>query len=594
MALIEKELPAAPITEPIALPKELPDLPDDVLKRFPSFGDWQDDQRDWWQKVRTNLFDSLDTLTSGTTDAINKTNNDLTAANGDFSAAITAEQTVRAAADGALASSITSVITAYTAADTTLQSHITTEATTRASADTALSTSVTTVSASLTTETTNRSNADTTLQTNINTVSASVTTEASARATADGFLSGKYTLTVAAGNVVTGMNITSSTGGGTTVSEVSFQADKFQIYSGTNKKVIFVADSVNDLVKLANTLVVTTSGKVYIGTGTFNNTNTSFYVDSAGQFSLKDKFVWDGTTLTINGSGTFSGNLTSTSGSIGGFTLASSSLSAGSGGTAVSLQAGGFLTMGSNTGSEYYLQISSGYNGSGGSFVSRYNTKKVLVLDTHPSSPGRGEISLYDSAETLNVFISGLGFISAINGNFSGDTTIGGNLKVNAGGDLPGFGNTATGFEVEAGTGAIFASRSDSNFVANFNHNANGTLISCCRSGTSVGSISVTTTNTAFNTSSDARIKTNVIDASDVGSVIDSIRVREFEFLSDPGKRVLGFIAQELYQVFPAAVTPGDSGEEVVERWQMDRSALSPLIVRELQSLRARLLAAGI
>jgi hypothetical protein len=41
--------------------------------------------------------------------------------------------------------------------------------------------------------------------------------------------------------------------------------------------------------------------KMYIGTGTYNNTNTSFYVDNSGQFSLKDKLTWDGTTLTVNG-----------------------------------------------------------------------------------------------------------------------------------------------------------------------------------------------------------------------------------------------------------------------------------------------------
>lgn len=47
--------------------------------------------------------------------------------------------------------------------------------------------------------------------------------------------------------------------------------------------------------------------KMYIGTGTHNNANTAFYVDNSGQFSLKDKLVWDGTNLSINGSITVSG-----------------------------------------------------------------------------------------------------------------------------------------------------------------------------------------------------------------------------------------------------------------------------------------------
>ena len=41
--------------------------------------------------------------------------------------------------------------------------------------------------------------------------------------------------------------------------------------------------------------------KMYIGTGTYNDANTAFFVDNAGRMSLKDKFVWDGNTLTITG-----------------------------------------------------------------------------------------------------------------------------------------------------------------------------------------------------------------------------------------------------------------------------------------------------
>jgi hypothetical protein len=43
------------------------------------------------------------------------------------------------------------------------------------------------------------------------------------------------------------------------------------------------------------------SGKLYTGTGTFGATNTGFYLDSAGQLSLKDKLTWNGTTLNVTG-----------------------------------------------------------------------------------------------------------------------------------------------------------------------------------------------------------------------------------------------------------------------------------------------------
>jgi len=47
----------------------------------------------------------------------------------------------------------------------------------------------------------------------------------------------------------------------------------------------------------------TSTRKIYIGTGTYNNANTSIYLDSSGQFSLKDKLTFDTSgNLSVNGS----------------------------------------------------------------------------------------------------------------------------------------------------------------------------------------------------------------------------------------------------------------------------------------------------
>ena len=45
-----------------------------------------------------------------------------------------------------------------------------------------------------------------------------------------------------------------------------------------------------------------TSSKIHTGTGTHNNSNTGFYIDSSSNFSLGDKLSWNGSTLSINGS----------------------------------------------------------------------------------------------------------------------------------------------------------------------------------------------------------------------------------------------------------------------------------------------------
>ena len=49
------------------------------------------------------------------------------------------------------------------------------------------------------------------------------------------------------------------------------------------------------------------SNKIYVGTGTHNNSNTAFYVEDDGKFSLKDKLSWDGSNLSIEGSITITG-----------------------------------------------------------------------------------------------------------------------------------------------------------------------------------------------------------------------------------------------------------------------------------------------
>lgn len=147
--------------------------------------------------------------------------------------------------------------------------------------------------------------------------------------------------------------------------------------------------------------------------------------DSANSFGLAstvtggdDVRFWAGATFANRATAPFrvteAGVLTSASGTIGGFTIGSTTLSASGGTEPITLDSSGPISVGTNSASNYYVKITSGYNGSGGSFVSRYDTKKVLVLDTHPTSPGVGEISLYDASENRNVFISGGGYISLI------------------------------------------------------------------------------------------------------------------------------------------------------------------------------------
>lgn len=61
------------------------------------------------------------------------------------------------------------------------------------------------------------------------------------------------------------------------------------------------------------------SNKIFVGTGTYGNANTPFYVDGSARFSLGAKLTWDNSTLGIDGSGIFSGSVKASSLFIGNF-----------------------------------------------------------------------------------------------------------------------------------------------------------------------------------------------------------------------------------------------------------------------------------
>ena len=103
--------------------------------------------------------------------------------------------------------------------------------------------------------------------------------------------------------------------------------------------------------------------------------------------------------------------------------------------------------------------------------------------------------------------------------------------------------------------------------------------------GTTVGTIQINTTSTAYNTSSDARLKHDIVDAPEASSLIDAIRVRSFKWNADNSEQRYGMIAQELLEVAPEAVSvPADEDQMM----GVDYSKLVPMLVKEIQSLRAR------
>jgi hypothetical protein len=144
---------------------------------------------------------------------------------------------------------------------------------------------------------------------------------------------------------------------------------------------------------------------------------------------------------------------------------------------------------------------------------------------------------------------------------------------------------TTTGVEVEA-SGFMRCVR-DGNVASIFQrYTSDGDVVGFRRDNTTVGSISITTSATAYNTSSDYRLKENVVPLTGAIDRLQQIPVHRFNFIADPDKTVDGFIAHEAQEIVPECVTGtkdavDDDGNPVYQG--IDQSKLVPLLTAALQ-----------
>jgi hypothetical protein len=147
--------------------------------------------------------------------------------------------------------------------------------------------------------------------------------------------------------------------------------------------------------------------------------------------------------------------------------------------------------------------------------------------------------------------------------------------------------NTASGFSVNANTGRLDVSADSVARITQIN-DSTGTFDRFYQAGNVIGSITTNGSSTAFNTTSDQRLKDNIADADDAGSKIDSIQVRKFDWKADGSHQDYGMVAQELQTVAPEAVSTPENPDEMMG---VDYSKLVPMLVKEIQTLRSRITA---
>ena len=112
--------------------------------------------------------------------------------------------------------------------------------------------------------------------------------------------------------------------------------------------------------------------------------------------------------------------------------------------------------------------------------------------------------------------------------------------------------------------------------------------------GSQVGSISSNGSTTNYATTSDKRLKENVQPVANSAALVEAMTPVTYDWTFLDGKPSgVGFLAQDLYAIFPYAVSKGDDGDvdaqgHVSQQWSVDYSKLVPIAIAEIKALRAR------
>jgi hypothetical protein len=111
-----------------------------------------------------------------------------------------------------------------------------------------------------------------------------------------------------------------------------------------------------------------------------------------------------------------------------------------------------------------------------------------------------------------------------------------------------------------------------------------GSIIRFSYNGGFVGSISTDGSNTAYNPSSDYRLKQDIKDFNGL-DLLSKIKTYDFEWKSDK-TRSYGVLAHELQEVIDYAVHGGKDEEEMQG---VDYSKLVPIMVKAIQEQQAQI-----
>ena len=155
------------------------------------------------------------------------------------------------------------------------------------------------------------------------------------------------------------------------------------------------------------------------------------------------------------------------------------------------------------------------------------------------------------------------------------------------------YGRTGNGHSIRGGDSAVFSRNATGESMMVCRNSSNGDLIQFRRNDTICGEIRSTgSTTVAYQTSSDYRLKENVIDITDGINRVKQLAPKRFNFIADGPITVDGFLAHEAQAVVPESVSGtkdevDDDGNDVMQG--IDQSKLVPLLTAALQEAIAKI-----
>jgi hypothetical protein len=243
----------------------------------------------------------------------------------------------------------------------------------------------------------------------------------------------------------------------------------------------------------------------------------------------------------------------------------------------------------------------------------QYNNAGTIAGDSGTTTNGSGTVTIGTQLTVANLKTSGNTIVSSnTNGDNISDTNGTGTLIFKTGGSTRGLVSgmnfvvgassvpsssyhfTATNSNDNAKPAALQHSTSAGSYCeAQWNTEAAGnnlfTLFATDTSPTTRGNIVYNRGGgvVAYNTTSDVRLKQDIEPAESAIETLRSIRPVKFKWKETEFQTDYGVIAQELYRVFPNAVTPGQDNPDgtVKYPWAVDASSLNMLTIKALQEV---------